>query len=159
MHTQLVSIWRIIKNAHSTNETLRHKTSTTGQTTQCTEFRILPWNPIVAVPTRQTIIGAVSARRPHPCPLSSQQHIVLFSPLQLTKAGVLNWLQFSAHELLPLTVNGTCRRRVGGIWIYPADARVYPTTDRLLLDAIVKRTPRRDCLTFRAAPPQLSSSR
>ena len=47
---------------------MAHLKSTTVNTAHCTEFRGLPWNPIVAVPTRQTIIRAVSARRPHPAP-------------------------------------------------------------------------------------------
>jgi hypothetical protein len=75
----------------------QHKTSTTLITAHCTEFRSLPWNPIGAVPTRQTIIWAVSARRPHPCPLSSQQHIVLFSPLRLWQ-GQVSWTGYNSQH-------------------------------------------------------------
>lgn len=114
LRTQYVSIWRHIKNAHSCNETLQHKTSTSVITAHCTEFHSLPWNPIVTVPTRQTIIRAVSARRPHPCPVFSTPHCSPLAPPTVTKAGVLNWLQFAAHQLsLRLTVNVTCRRWVG----------------------------------------------
>jgi len=57
-------------NLYQLEDTLKKRTAEmrhydTQRVPHFTEFRSLPWNPIVAVPTRQTIIRAVSARRPH----------------------------------------------------------------------------------------------
>jgi hypothetical protein len=117
--------------AHSSNETLRHKTSTTVMTAHCTEFRILPWNPIVAVPTRQTIIRAVSARRPHPCTLASQQHIVLLSPLQPWQ-GQVSWTGYNSqhtnyHSGWQLTEHAEGGRGVFGFTLHTRACTVWQT--------------------------------